>query len=86
MVEMLVREQEVREPGSFRQLAEHPVGHAHGGIHRHIAICSFDEIAVASHRTTCVYLYLSAHARIIAASCRFGEPKVRQYPGCHCHK
>lgn len=78
VVKMLVREQEVCQPGACRQLAGYPPGHTQRSIYRHIAISGFNEIAVASHRTTCINLYLPAHARIVHAFGVLGEPKVRQ--------
>ena len=78
MVKMLVREQQVVQSGSGWQGACHPFGHAHRCIHRNIAILGLDEVAIAPHGTTGVYLNFSAHARILPAFYPLGEPKVRQ--------
>ena len=77
VVKMLVREQQVVQPGSVWQGACHPFGHAHRCIHRNIAILGLDEVAIAPHGATGVYLNFSAHARILPAFYPLGEPKVR---------
>ena len=80
MVKMLVGEQQMPQRCSFRQVADDPVGHAQRGIYRYIArICGLDEVAIATDRPAGVYLYFSAHARIIEAFSPYGEPKMWQY-------